>query len=206
MYMMEGGFGIDSSPNALHGTVIGATPTPGQIYGGLGFTQSASRLETSTKAALAITSDGTLSAWVNPSDWSASYGTIFKKNGNYILRGEGSNLVAYYWDGTNLLTASCPLPPTGSWHKVDLVIAANAIAAIKIDNVSQTLTPGNLGPSARDISQMLTIGNTPSPVNFLEAFVGSIDHATVARVARTAGWLTAEYNNQKTGSTFITVH
>jgi hypothetical protein len=207
VYMMEGGYGIDSSPNALHATVTGATSTPGQIEDALAFTQSASRLETSTSALLAITSNGTLSAWVNPSDWSASNATIFKKNGNYILRGEGTNLVAYYWDGTNLLTASCALPSTGSWHKVDLVIAANAIAAINIDNVSQTLTRGNLGAFARDASQMLTIGNQPSPPNFLEAFIGSIDQATIAStVARTAGWLTAEYNNQKSGSTFITVH
>lgn len=207
VYMMEGGFGIDSSPNGLHGTVTDATATPGQIEDALAFTLSASRLETTTNAALAITSNGTLSAWINPSDWSASNATIFKKNGNYILRGEGTNLVAYYWDGTNLLTASCALPSTGSWHKVDLVIAANAIAAIRIDNVSQTLTPGNLGAFARDASQMLTIGNEPSPPNFLEAFVGSIDHATIAAtVARTAGWLTAEYNNQKSGSTFVTVH
>jgi len=27
-----------------------------------------------------------------------------------------------------------------------------------------------------------------------------------ATVARTSGWLTAEYNNQKSGSTFVTIH
>jgi hypothetical protein len=207
VYMMEGGFGIDSSPSGLHGTVTGATSTPGQIGDALAFTQSASRLEASTSSLLAITSDGTLSAWINPSDWSVSNATIFKKDGNYILRGESTNLVAYYWDGTNLLRASCALPSTGAEHKIDLVIRANAIADIRVDNVSQTLTISNLGAFTRVTTTMLAIGNEPSPPNFLEAFVGSIDQATIAAtVARTAGWLTAEYNNQKSGSTFVTLH
>lgn len=203
VYRMDGGSGVDTSPNAFHGTVTGATQTTGQLDDALAFTQSTTRLETTTNAALAITSDGTFSAWIYPTDWGLTNATVFKKNGNYILRGELTVLVAYYWDGTSLLTASCALPSINTWHKVDVVIASNAISEIRVDNVPQTLTPANLGSFAQSTSAMLTIGNKPSPTNTLEAFIGSIDHATiVSGVARTDGWLTAEWNNQKTSSTF----
>jgi hypothetical protein len=94
------------------------------------------------------------------------------------------------WKGTDV--------KPGAWFHLALVVRERAIAyyingALEVEEGPDDVSSG---------SEILAIGNNADRAR---SFDGVVDEARIARQARSADWLKLEYENQRPGSTFVTV-
>lgn len=183
-----------------------ATAATGTIDGGAGFASASSQ---------GLIIDGyqqnaiTYSIWAKATSFPAAYNyPMSKVNGGgtaFNLIGVKSN-GKMRWavrattqldaDGTGTATLS-----TGTWYYLVLTYDSTA-GIVAYVNATQDKTVAANGNCAT-ITQAVVIGYL-SILN-LQYWNGSLDEARVASVARSANWITTEYNNQSAPSTFATL-
>src|SRR4051794_5170394 len=113
-----------------------------------------------------MTTAMTISAWINATSWTAANEqTLFKKNGNYILRHQSSGdpvamdkLAFLWWDGTNIKAISTTNPSAGTWHHVVATVSANAITGLYVDGALATTTVVQFVANARVLTNVQTLG------------------------------------------------
>ena len=201
----------DSTSNNTTPT-IGSTVTAaaGQIDGAANFPQTGdgNRISWPDSAALSPTTAITVSLWfkrgglggtqvlVNKGDGAgnsdSSYEVIF--NSSDELRFEIN-------DGSGWRTAQSPdaISETTTWHMMHGTFDGSNVK-IYVDGVLKTTTA--FSGSINDDAQQLKLGELP---NGTLKYNGLIDEFCVASVARSADWITTEFNNQSSPSTFYTV-
>lgn len=202
---------VKDSVTGTNGTNHSATATSGKIDGACSVA-SASSQYIQMAAAETNSTSATLSAWVNgtsfpnaynpPVTWENPNSTFFymamyiKSNGKlagfayFSVGGDTS------FDGTGSTTLS-----TGQWYYVVLV-ADSTFGLRGYVNAVANGTAAN--------AHNLTVSNTVtgyvgrSPRNSLN-WNGPLDEARISGVARSADWITTEYNNQSAPATFATL-
>ncbi len=113
----------DSSGNALHGTITGATWTNAGKYGkALSFDGSGDYVEVADNVLLEPT-NVTISLWVNPTVWAGSYRTLIAKrsasgDGYLIIYLTTTNTINWDWGGSTNRWDTGYLPPLGQWTKL----------------------------------------------------------------------------------------
>lgn len=198
----------DSTSSANNGTITGATAGTGQIDGAGAFSGSGQYISGGVVSAASF--PATLSCWFK-SGASSTFGVMLSVDANandgFRIGLGGSNKpeaaiggVAVY-DFTALSTLS-----TGTWYFLTVTFSGNGGSAIAY----LAAAGGSLA------NQTLSIG-TPSgamnkfhlgvrgDLNSLTTWNGSLDELRYSNIARAADWITAEYNNQNSPSTFYTV-
>ena len=198
---------LDSTANSFDATSAGAMLTgdlvAGQLGNALDFDGTDDLLDTNTSF-FSGTSERTISAWVNP--------TVFATNGADRIFGQDSAsataglryAVTLEDDtiGINYRThrvISGTTLSASTWYHVSVVIPSAATMTgdglIYIDGVSQTLSDAN----------STTVALNTSATDFFIGSDGSsqanaiLDEVRVSNIARSADWITAEYNNQNSG-------
>jgi hypothetical protein len=193
------------------GTNHGATATEGQIDGGASVVSASSQyidygLFTSSAAT-------TISAWVKGTTFPNAYNTVggwaasgpsveghifVKSNGKlaiFIQTGTGSTVVSY--DGTGSHTLS-----TGTFYLLHATYNSSAGLVGYVNGASDNTAAAN-GVCAAGRSASLYVGN--DPLNAGRFWNGVLDQVTFASVARSADWITTEYNNQSAPAAFGTL-
>ena len=183
------------------------TAVAGQIDGGMGLASASSQYVTTPSfgpAAAALT----MSEWVKgttfPNDYNStinrgtasvdSYGIFVKSTGklyNVVLATAG---VSY--DGTGSHTLS-----TGTWYY--LVTTYDSVNGLigYVNAASDGTAAANGTSSTNNISSAVGWQNSTGT----RFWNGSINEVRVSSVARSANWITTEYNNQNSPSTFYTL-
>lgn len=194
------------STGANNGTNHSVTAAIGQIDGAGGFASVSSQyIDCGTGMnPTAIT----LSAWVNGTTFPSSYISVLSRdvNGSYdsLLVKSNGKLACYlvasadvHYDGTGSHTLS-----TGQWYY--LVMTYNSTSGlIGYVNAASDGT-GAANGSLNTSTARTDIGQDPN--NTGRFWNGVIDEARVSSVARSADWITTEYNNQNTPGTFETLN
>lgn len=201
---------VASSTGSNNGTNNGVTATSGKIDGGGSFV-SASNQYIDCGTGMAPTSI-TLSAWVNATSFPNVRHSVIARSAASsfalltvspagkmvcLLFTTGAGQIGYNGSGTNTLS-------TGTTYYL----------ALTYDEVTGTFTGYFNGSSD---ATGVGIINDPLVTASASTFIGEdatntgrrwngmIDEARVASVARSANWITTEYNNQSSPSTFETL-
>lgn len=206
---------VNSSTGSNNGTNHSATATSGQVDGAASLASSGPQYIDLGTGVMTGLSAVTVSAWVNatsfPGGSSGNYDIIsstddvsagghylnfsVKTNGKlacYVAVPGGTN-VNYDGTGTNTLS-------TATWYHVAATYNSTAgLVGYVNGSVDKSVSPNGVFNSA-GISTYIgqyVIGSLP--------WNGTIDEVRYSSVARSADWITTEYNNQSAPSTFATL-
>lgn len=186
------------------------TPTTGQLDGGAAFASASSQSLTHVDAAgLRVTTAFTVSAWVNATSFAAyrmivvkakdTAGSANDRDYDLDIEQTTGKLRLFFTQGTSVFvgfTANTALT-TGSWFYC-VGTYDGSVMTIYRNGVSDGTNPasGSVDVTTGDFA----IGKTGSSNS--NYFDGSIDEVRLSNVARSADWITTEYNNQNAPSTF----
>lgn len=196
---------VNSSTGVNNGTNNSGIATAGQIDGGVSVSSTANVNLGTGMNPTALT----YSAWLNPTGLSNSYNSVvnrdnvgstvytrllIKSNGKLACYVIATASVNYDGTGSNTLL-------TGTWYYLALTYSSAAGLVGYVNGGSDGTGAAN---GALNTTAVATaIGIDPNvPGNDIAA---KIDEVRVSSVARSADWLTCEYNNQKTSQTFVTL-
>jgi hypothetical protein len=185
----------DSTANANNGTINSASATSGEIDGGALFSGS-SNISLAINTSLNITGSLTIEAWVKTSA-TGDLRIVSHSNGGPPYNGyefgignQGSG-VPSFWNGSAWERANIALNDN-TWHSIAVSVGASSETFYR-DGATDATTGG--GP-ASSFSGGGFLGNT---------FIGSIDEVRISNIARSADWISTEYNNQNSSSVFYSV-
>jgi hypothetical protein len=193
---------VADSLNSHNGTNNGATPVAGQIDGGASFASASSQfIDIGTYVGPSAV---TLSSWLNGTTFPGAYNAVVSHNSGtgqwvFFVKSNGklecfvnasSNIV---YDGTGVATLS-----TGTWYHVAMTYDSTSGLTGYVNAVVDKNIAAN--GALNTTSSATAIGKDPSLGDF---FNGAIDEVRISSVARSPDWITCEYNNQQTGSTFV---
>jgi hypothetical protein len=193
---------LDSTINANNGTNSGSiTSATGEI-GSCGSFNGSSKYGTIPKS---ISTDFTISFWVNPSANGASGSQWY--NGSGLTDGEVGGVVADFGitllsnkiafgtgnlSGTDVTIQSAATLTLGTWYKVDCTRVSSSGAMITYINGVSSAT-GNGATGARSAPPSIAVGRIQTGSNY---FNGYIDDIQVSGIARPAAWIKFSYYNQ----------
>jgi YD repeat-containing protein len=192
----------DSTANGNNFTISGATATTGEIGGGASFN--------GTSAVLSLSSDPvtstplTISAWVNSTSGTGVFlSTLCDSgcsiwNGFYLSAGASATEVS-----NNSFNSSSGSASSNAWHYVVGVFASSTSRTVYIDGVPSTTNTANSTPAYTPNS--LYIGAARHDGTTDNYFSGKVDEPRISSAARSADWITTEYNNQSSPSTFYSI-
>lgn len=195
----------DSSGNSRtltnHATATAAT---GQIDGGVGLASSSSQYL--DNGSTTVVTQFTFSAWIKGTSFPNAYNTVIdmhnagvykdiyvKSNGKIAMFLLASGDVSF--DGTGTTTLS-----TGTWYHLALAYdSTNGLKGYINGALEKSVAAnGNAGTNST-----FSIGN--DQVNAGRFWNGTLDEVRASSVARSANWITTEYNNQVAPGTFETL-
>lgn len=198
---------LNSATGSHNGTNHSATATTGKIDGAASFVSASSQSVTCGTNTY-TPSNVTISAWINatsfPNAYNCAIGMQEAANGAFsvvLIKSTGKlglfcrdstpTTISYDGTGTNTLSA-------GTWYYVVLTYAGGIIGYVN-GSVDHSLVAG--AANLVTISpQTGTLGN--DIVTASRFWNGLVDEARFASVARSADWITTEYNNQNAPGTF----
>jgi hypothetical protein len=197
----------DSTSGGVTATNSGATSGPGEIDGAAVFNAATAHLTGHQWAAYSMF---TLAYWVN---WSSVSGYQYMVSDS---NGYGSGLVSLLYNspqirtyttttaGTNLAIGATTVA-AGAWYHIAIVYDGTHVTTY-VNGVqdSQYLATGTISFTAGNPER---IGSNPVVVGggVDVDTEGTIDEYEFSTTARSLGWITSQYNNQKGGSTFLRV-
>ena len=200
---------IDSTGNAdgTANTMDYTDLITAQVGNGLSFDGNSDYVGMADKAD--FSGNFTISQWVNPAQTQLQYSNIIRKhaanNGGWGIEQNSTNTNQYYCfyvTNTNTFQGN-PITTTlthSTWQKFDCIL--NGTTLKHLVNNSQTATGTVTGVPASTVSEFV-IGKWSN--NTARYFNGSLDEIRLSDIARTDDWLSTEYNNQNSASTFYAV-
>ena len=198
---------VDDSLNAMNCVNQGATAGVGQIDGGGAFASASNQYiqGPSFSPAIAIT----MSAWVNGTTFPNDYNGVFthgaggldsnaffvKSNGKIYCKISALTGIAYDGNGSHTLSI-------GTWYFLAFTYdSSTSLIGYVNASVDSPILAANGNLSGSTIA--FDIGRQRSTSS--RYFNGVIDEVRLCNVARSADWITTEYNNQVSPSTFATL-
>jgi hypothetical protein len=113
-----------------------------------------------------------------------------------------SSLIAFYLatgGGTTAALTYSTTVPTGTWLDIAMVYTG---AQTQIYYQGALVATGSQSGTINNITNPVVIGNIRDNATDADLVNGKIDEPRVSTIARSAGWITTEYNNQNSPSTF----
>ncbi|HEY4508763.1 MAG TPA: LamG domain-containing protein [Candidatus Paceibacterota bacterium] len=199
---------LDSTSNARNGTL---TNTPvvatGQIDGGVRFNNGVTNQYINTTHSSGLSSNFTLSMWIKPEAFSgnplasevASYSNYYASL--EIVNATNKIRVEMY-DGTNNPFAdSTTSLSTSVWQ---YIVMTRNTSDDKIYVYFNGVNEANATDTTTS-TPTYSAFNIGKQVNVDRPYSGYLDEVRVSSVARSTDWITTEYNNQSSPSTFYTI-
>ena len=214
MHHFDGGSVVDATANAVDGTNHGATEEPsGQIDGALAFTNS-SYVDMGT-GVLPNEQHYTVTAWVKMTrvGSDSTCRTVMDASVNNspfegtdlgVQRSTGA-ICAHV--GGSFRYASNDTVTDGEWSYIAAHYDIRSSGGLAETSVAgqpfETLYTGNTSDAANVAQSPFRVGDWGGGGDF--DFEGSIDELRMSSTARSDAWIHAEYENQRSGSSFLSV-
>lgn len=204
---------LDSTANnndgTSYGTMIGADSVAGKLAGNsLDFDGSNDAIGVTDTAALRLPGSYTYSSWIKTSTTAVT--SMFGNLGsgapsagwNANIRGDTNKIQALaYNSGLYLNIESTTDPTDGGWHLFHITQDGTTRADLYMNGTSEANDTTSLS-LVGDYANNITIGGREeSTVN---AFAGTMDEVRIMSSAMASTWISTEYNNQNSSSTFYT--
>lgn len=186
----------DATAVGNNGTNNGTTSITGQIGNGRDFNAGdPDFISVADDPSLDITSDLTMSAWINPSniaaipdlftkgDWDESYAAWIQGGGTLRLADDGAAIATTSATISNGVTTYVTFTNSGSGSAIYIN------GALSVSGSSGTFTNNN---------NPFTLSSSAYPYD------GWMDELRVSNIARSADWISTEYNNQNAPGSFYT--
>jgi hypothetical protein len=212
----------DSTSNANHGQGASGLGygNPVRMAGKFGYGQNFTSesnqfIEVPNTASLQLTGPLTIEGWINGAKWTPTQtgenyrGVVGKQYGS---GGDDSYIISIYCDGSNPTTpytwftgitsvSDGNIVSTGSWYFIATNLSAGGNAVIHVNGVAQG---AGCCYSVSEDANNVTIGAEECDATLLatERFAGKIDEVRLSNVARSAGWIWTQYQNQNSPTTF----
>jgi hypothetical protein len=209
----------DSTSNANNGTSAGSMTSADQvsakINGGLDFDGVNDYINIPRASSIEPSTAITVYAWFYWHDNTASsYGKIVAKTTasdtapyySYCLEQSSSNAqlsAGINVGGTNRATSAQTIT-LNAWHQLVLTWNSGDYVRFYIDGTEKAKTSSTYSGSITYYNVPLRIGFSSYGESNTE-IDGLIDEVRISNIARTAGWLTTEYNNQNNPSSFYSI-
>lgn len=199
----------------LSGTIYDATahhncnPGGSPVYDVVGRINGAISLDYSTSDLINCGTDWlgtgalTISGWINPANLGGGgYGRI-TDNGTLVLRFPTDTRLSFSSDAmTHEALSAAGSIVMGSWQRFDVIRNASGITNIYINgSLSGTADQNSGTPGAATTD--IVLGNKQDGSR---GFGGYMDETQISSIMRSVGWVTTEYNNQSSPSTFYSVN
>ncbi|MHA2197470.1 MAG: DUF2341 domain-containing protein [Promethearchaeota archaeon] len=202
----------DSTLNNNAGTAFdlsSSNQVDGKIDGSIEFDDLNDRcVNISHHSSLQLSSDISLSAWVNTTDSETDVDVIVAKWGNPILQRNywlgkiDENYLAFYVNNTEYVTVDLNLINDGKWHYITGVAdSSNNLLRFYIDGV-EINNSYYTGTSITGASDLL-IGRSPGEI--LQEWNGIIDEVHLSNTVRSSNWIATEYSNQDDPNNFYNI-
>ncbi len=190
----------DSTSNGNTAANNGATATVGKLDGAAAFNGSSNYIDPPDMLP-ATAADFTIEAWVRTS--STAKQTVFSNNtsgnGRFDLEPSGDTAgyeQLFLGSGSNLDLRGTTYIADGNWHQV---VATRSSSNFTLYADAQFQASGSKAQALNSANQ--TIGAMPRGSAYMN---GTLDQVTISSIARSAGWIQTEYNNQASPETFYT--
>ena len=207
----------ESTSNGNNFTNSGATATTGKIDGGANFVRTSFQ-KINTTSNFVIPTTGTASFWAKCSV--APDGTVGNKQpfitqriaspirafDLYIYQGGG--IFGWYNNGVdNRVSVSLTgVILANVWYYYTLVWTNGGITELRINAVSKGSTPTLTATYATNtLPTSLGWDTLGGALTAIDYFSGQLDEVRFSNTVRSTSWITAEYNNQDSPSTFFTL-
>ena len=198
---------VDSTVNGKDATMVGNLPTPtaakiakGQLYDGTG---DYAELE-NTYGASFFDNDFTFSVWVEGNDYAtAALGVVSflgEKNIYFRNRGSGSQLAFNMYTGSSNWLYTGALTTNTFYH---FVIVRDKSAGVKLYQDGVLQSSNSFTSNANSSSKQNSVGSVGYGGTY--PWNGVIDEFRLLNATRSANWISTEYNNQNSPSTFYSV-
>jgi hypothetical protein len=215
VYHFAHGFPSESTNTHAEGAVSGATETTGVVGSALTFAGGGDVVDVSSAESGFAFPDYagpmTFEFWAQfASGGPSGNPTVLQASsfgGNFLIyvrpdfEGKGFATVDLFTAGGE---RGIPYPTDGAWHHYVMAVDLSGNLIATIDGVQQSITTMTAGALNPRTSTAVKFGNGFAPL------VGKLDEVRFSNAGRIAsgsvGYAVAAYNNQKSGSTFITVH
>ena len=196
----------DAGQYTNDGTNSGSVDIAGQIGNGKRFNGTTDFINAGNDPSLFLKSAATVSAWVNATN--PTDGHIINMGGGWLDQG-----YSFFWNGGNIrielqnqplkTISDVAVPSYGSFHHIAFTWdLSTQLIRTYIDGVLSGSGPSFDGLIGEPLQNLL-IGKDANQAGYV--FNGIIDEARVKSSAISAGWISTEYNNQKTASTFYSI-
>ena len=201
---------LDSTDNGVDGTGEGTGPTAASGKFGTAQSITAGRIDlgTALTSAINLTSEMTLSTWINQNTSSGDQALVaqFSGSGDLLLWGDtgGANpgFCNYMGDYMPSDCQDVDAQNPGNWqHVVGRYDGSNGGVQVNGSLIGAGMTSGlySLDPSLR-----WSIGTANGNTNARQ-FNGLMDEVRISSIDRGETWITAEYRNMSTSSDFYSV-
>jgi hypothetical protein len=200
---------LDSTVNANNGTTGGGggvVAATGQMDGAGSFAGSAGdNIFLNAAAPLQITSAISLSAWIKTTSTAGeiaigSFAYSGSFNGYALAISPVTAGHVSYYGGTSWATSTGTVND-GSWHLIAASVTSGGTASMYIDGVLS-------GSFANTVPNAYTLAPSLGTSNATEngaIFIGTMDECRISNTNLPANWLAADFSNQNSSSTFLTV-
>lgn len=197
---------LDSTSNAQNGTVVGGVvATAGQMDGGASFPNFPNTGDSIDVSAINLGTAFTVQAWVKPATGSAASATFIRIAENLFSTGfylgkAGSGGAQYQLIVNNDFTLVGGTLADGVWAwVVGTFDGTTATLYVNGTSVGTPTTPGT--PTVG--SHIIKWGINSSAAS--EGWGGIMDELRLSTTARSANWITTEFNNQNAPFTFFSM-
>lgn len=202
----------DSTSNNNVSTTVNVSAqgtASGKIAGSDDFNGTSNYIQIPSSASLSLSSNYTISAWANRD--------IDKNNWERILAKTASSSIDYWLQITNTDKVGGGFYNTeGTAYQVDTTGGGSTIPTESWAYITNTLSGttlsayrnGSFDRSKSAVSGVPRVTDKPLEIGRLQntyIFDGKIDEVRVSSVARSAGWIATEYNNQNSPEDFISI-
>ena len=189
----------DSTSGANTGTASSVGRAAAEIAGGGTFDGTSSNVTMANESNFIMGSAVTEELWLKQTT-SGGLGYIFHKYYDenapaYWISGNGDQLrVGVTYSPGNFTQAIYTNAGwhNGNWHHVVMVFSASTVYLYFDGTLATSASVG--GSSIADSGGSVTAGRFSAADGYY--FAGSLDELRISNAARTAGWITTEYNNQ----------
>jgi len=204
---------VADSTGSNNGTNHSATATAGKIDGGASFASASSQFIDLGTAIHPVAI--TISAWVNGTTFPAAYNAVVarvpsgndfwglwvKSTGKLACIAQRSPTFTVSYDGTGSHTLS-----TGTTYYLTMVFN-NALTTAALVGYVNAASDGSVNVGTQfDLQNIAaTVDIASDPLTSPRFWNGMLDEVRIASSARSANWITTEYNNQSAPGTFETL-